>query len=126
MDTVDPGFLRSVSRSGTPVHLAFLALVVLNLVGAFNALGTLLAVGLMMLPAASSRFWSADITVMIGTASLLGILSSLVGLLASYHLNLAAGPTIILVAGALYLFSMAFGRAEGLIWRLFPKRHLAA
>ncbi|MCA3564160.1 MAG: metal ABC transporter permease [Methylocystis sp.] len=126
LDTVDPGFLRSVSGAGTPVHLVFLALVVLNLVGGFNALGTLLAVGLMMLPAASSRFWSADIGAMIGIAVLIGCLSSLIGLLASYHLNLAAGPAIILAAGLLYLLSMMFGRREGLFWKAFPGRHLSA
>jgi zinc/manganese transport system permease protein len=125
LDTVDPGFLRSVSGSGAPVHLIFLALVVLNLVGGFNALGTLLAVGLMMLPAAASRFWSADISVMIGTACLIGMLSCLSGLLISFHAGLAAGPAIVLAAGAIYLLSMAFGAAEGLVWRLFHRRHLA-
>ena len=50
LECVDPGFLRSVSRSGGFVHLTFLALVVLNLVTGFHALGTLLAVGMMMLP----------------------------------------------------------------------------
>jgi zinc/manganese transport system permease protein len=126
LDTVDPGFLRSVSGSGTPVHLIFLALVVLNLVGGFNALGTLLAVGLMMLPAAASRFWSADITAMIGISMLIGCISTCAGLLVSYHASLAAGPTIILAAGLLYLLSMAFGRSEGLVWRLLPHRHLSA
>ena len=65
LECVDPVFLRSVSRAGGPTHLVFLGLVVLNLVGGFQALGTLLAVGLMMLPAAASRFWSADVTAMI-------------------------------------------------------------
>jgi zinc/manganese transport system permease protein len=50
LETVDPGFLASVSRAGGPTQLLFLALVVLNLVAAFQALGTLLAVGMMMLP----------------------------------------------------------------------------
>ena len=54
-------FLRSVSRAGGPAHIAFLALVVMNLVGGFQALGTLLAVGLMILPAGIARFWSRDI-----------------------------------------------------------------
>ena len=57
-ECMDPLFLRSVSRLGTPVHFIFLGLVVLNLVGGFQALGTLLSVGLMMLPAAAARFWS--------------------------------------------------------------------
>ncbi len=125
LDTVDPGFLRSVSGSGGPVHLLFLALVVLNLVGGFNALGTLLAVGLMMLPAAASRFWSADISAMLALSALIGCLSTLVGLLASFHLNLAAGPSIVLAAGAVYLVSMLAGRREGLLWRLLPTAHLS-
>jgi len=125
LDTADPAFLRSVSGAGAPVHLIFLGLVVLNLVGGFNALGTLLAVGLMMLPAAASRFWSADITAMIGVSALVGCLSTAAGLLASFHLNLAAGPAVILAAGLLYFASMAFGRRDGLVWRLFPRRHFS-
>src|SRR2546421_4191054 len=65
LECVDPGFLRSVSRAGGPAHIAFLALVVMNLVGGFHALGTLLAVGIMMLPAVIARFWARDITAMI-------------------------------------------------------------
>lgn len=126
LDTVDPGFLRSVSGAGAPTHLAFLGLVVLNLVGGFNALGTLLAVGLMMLPAAASRFWSEDVTAMVGLSALIGCLSTAVGLLGSYHLNLAAGPAIVLAAGAIYGLSMAFGRRAGLLRRLFPAQHLSA
>ena len=126
LECVDPTFLRSVSRSGTPTHLVFLGLVVLNLVGGFQALGTLLAVGMMMLPAASSRFWSSDVTAMIGIATGIGALSGLAGLLVSYHLELPAGPAIILVGGIAYLGSLAFGRESGLLRLAFPGRHLEA
>jgi zinc/manganese transport system permease protein len=126
LDCVDPTFLRSVSRAGTPVHLVFLALVVLNLVGGFQALGTLLAVGLMMLPAAAARFWSADITVMILLSAAIGILSGLAGLLLSFHAELPAGPAVILAAGAAYLASLLFGREGGLVWQALPGRHLEA
>jgi zinc/manganese transport system permease protein len=126
LECVDPGFLRSVSRAGTPTHLVFLGLVVLNLVGGFNALGTLLAVGLMMLPAAASRFWSADITLMIVVATLVGMVSGFVGLVLSYQAELPAGPAIILTAGVAYFVSMAFGPEGGLIWLARPARHLEA
>ena len=62
LETLDPGFLASVSRAGAWTHTAFLGLVALNLVGGFFALGTLLAVGAMMLPAVSARLWTQNIT----------------------------------------------------------------
>ncbi|SEG82998.1 metal ABC transporter permease [Bosea lathyri] len=126
MECVDPGFLRSVSRSGGVVHLTFLALVVLNLVAGFHALGTLLAVGLMMLPAAAARFWTADITRLILLATGFGMLSGYGGLVLSYSAgaNLPAGPAIILAAGALYLGSLLIGSQGGLARRLLPRPHL--
>jgi zinc/manganese transport system permease protein len=60
VECFDPGYLRSVGGWGAAMHFIFLVLVVLNLVAGFRALGTLMAVGLMMLPAASSRFWATE------------------------------------------------------------------
>jgi zinc/manganese transport system permease protein len=126
LECVDPGFLRSVSGAGGVTHLAFLALVVLNLVGGFHALGTLLAVGLMMLPAIAARFWTQDITMLIVLATLIGIGSGIAGLLISFHAGLASGPTMILAAGAAYVVSLAVGSEGGLLLRLLPRRHLQA
>jgi zinc/manganese transport system permease protein len=126
LECVDPTFLRSVSRAGTPTHLIFLGLVVLNLVGGFQALGTLLAVGMMMLPAAASRFWSSDITMMMILSVLIGIVSGIAGLLMSYHAELPAGPAIILAAGVVYAASLLLGREGGLLWLAWPGGHLEA
>jgi zinc/manganese transport system permease protein len=95
-------------------------------VGGFQALGTLLAVGLMMLPAAASRFWSADITVMVLVAVGIGMLSGFAGLLLSFHAELPAGPAIVLTAGAAYLVSLVFGAEGGLLRLAWPGRHLEA
>src|SRR5881227_1156501 len=113
IECVDPAFLRSVSRAGGPAHLAFLALVVINLVSGFHALGTLLAVGIMMLPAATGRFWSRDVTLMIVIATASGVIAGYAGLLLSFHAGVASGPAVILIAGALYLASLLFGRVGG-------------
>ena len=112
LECVDPGFLRSVSRAGGPAHIAFLALVVMNLVGGFHALGTLLAVGIMMLPAVIARFWARDITAMILIAVASGAISGYAGLLLSFHAARRRGPAIILVAGVLYAVSVLFGRGR--------------
>ena len=126
LECVDPGFMRSVSRTGAPAHLAFLALVVVNLVSGFHALGTLLAVGIMMLPAATGRFWARDITLMILIAGASGALSGYAGLLISFHTGVPSGPAIILVAGALYVLSLLFGHVGGLVRQALPRRHLEA
>jgi zinc/manganese transport system permease protein len=124
LETVDSEFLASVSKSGGLVQIAFLALVVLNLVGAFQAIGTLLAVGMMMLPAASARLTTQDMTAMIGIAAAQGMLAGYAGLVISFHAGLPSGPLIILMAGLLYLLAVVFGPAGGLLRRLKPGRHL--
>jgi zinc/manganese transport system permease protein len=126
VECVDPVFLRTVSRAGAPAHLAFLALVVINLVSGFHALGTLLAVGLMILPAGIARFWSRDITGLIGIAVLSAVLSGYAGLLLSFHTKVPSGPAIILVAAVLYIISILFGSVGGLVRQMFPGRHLEA
>jgi zinc/manganese transport system permease protein len=126
LECVDPGFLRSVSRAGGPAHIAFLALVVMNLVGGFQALGTLLAVGVMILPAVIARFWARDISAMIGAAVISAAISGYAGLVISYHANLPSGPTIILAAGVLYGLSVLLGPVGGLLWLAWPQRHLEA
>jgi zinc/manganese transport system permease protein len=124
LECADPNFLRSVSRLSAITHFAFLALVVLNLVAGFQALGTLMSVGLMILPAAAARFWAQGIGAMIGVAVLVAILSSATGLLLSYHFSLPSGPAIILVAGGLYAVSVIFGREGSLMARYLPRPHL--
>jgi zinc/manganese transport system permease protein len=124
MECVDSGFLRSVSKAGAPTHILFLGLVVLNLVAGFHALGTLMAVGMMMLPAITAQFWTRDMTVMICVATGIALLGGAIGLILSYHLGSPSGPSIILTLGILYVISMIFGRSNGYIWRLLPQRHL--
>jgi zinc/manganese transport system permease protein len=126
IECVDPGFLASVSRAGAPAHLAFLGLLVVNLVSGFHALGTLLAVGIMVLPPAIGRFWARDITVMVAIAAGSGVVAGYAGLLLSFHTGVPSGPAIILVAGVLYVVSVLFGQVGGVVRQMLPRRHLEA
>jgi zinc/manganese transport system permease protein len=126
VESVDPLFLRTVSRAGGIAHLTFLALVVVNLVNGFQALGTLLAVGLMILPAGIARFWSRELTGMITIAVASAILSGYAGLVLSFQTRIPSGPAIILVSAMLYVVSVLFGNVRGVIRQLFPAPHLEA
>ena len=117
LECLDPSFLRSVSRTSSPTHYAFLALAVLNLVGGFHALG------IMILPAAAARFWTERVAAMIGVAVLIAVASSTAGLLVSYHWSLPSGPAIILMAGASYVVSFGLGPVGSLAVRYRPRVH---
>lgn len=126
LECFDPQFLRSASALSSPTHLIFLVLVVLNLVAGFQALGTLMAVGIMLLPAIAARFWAEDVSGMIVVAVLIAFGASISGLLLSYHANVPTGPAIILLCGVFYLLSMVLGTRGGLVWGVLPRKHLEA
>ncbi|WP_018634020.1 zinc ABC transporter permease AztB [Neomegalonema perideroedes] len=125
-DSLDPLFLRSVSKIGAPAHFIFLGLAVLNMVGGFQALGTLLSVGLMMLPAAAARFWASRLFPMAALAVGIGMVSSYAGLLLSYHLEWPSGPAIVLSAGAVYLLSLIAGPRGLISTHLRARSHRSA
>ena len=109
LETFDPVFLNASRKTGRGTWLwqqGFLMLVVINLVAGFQTLGTLMAVGLMMLPAVSSRLWHDTLPAQLINASVQAMLAGFAGLLLSYHFDTPSGPTIIGCAGALYLASL--------------------
>src|SRR5262252_5889072 len=117
---IDPGFLRAMGTRA-PYGALFSTLVVLALVASFQAFGTLLAVGPMLLPAAAARCWGLGAALSIALATGFGVASSVVGLLVSYHVNLPSGPAIVLAAGLLFGISLAlangWSRLTPMIWR---------
>lgn len=124
IECFDPSFLRVASGKGAAMHLTFLVLVVLNLVAGFRALGTLMAVGMMMLPAAAARFWARQVWTQMLVAVGLALISGYVGLLVSYHQDLPSGPAIVLTAGLLYALSLALGSRGSILSRRKPADHL--
>ena len=123
VECFDPGFLRAVGGRGAWHHQIFLVLVVANLVAGFQALGTLMAVGLLMLPAIAARFWVHDVGRLSALAGALAACSGYVGLLLSYHAALPSGPSIVMVAGLLYLFSLCVGTRDSLRSRFAQRLH---
>ncbi|MDP2124458.1 MAG: metal ABC transporter permease [Parvibaculum sp.] len=123
IECFDPAFLRATTGGGTLWHFIFLTLVVLNLVAGFQALGTLMALGLMMLPAAAARFWAGAVWSLAALSIAMAFASGLIGLLISYNFSLPSGPSIILTAGGFYLGSILLGTRDSLRTRYFPRAH---
>ncbi len=119
LESVDPLFFKSLSPLSKYIHISLLGLVVLNLVGGFQSLGTLLSVGIMMIPAITARFWFSRLVPICVLSTLFGIISSVCGLLLSFHLSLPSGPAIIIAAGFIYLISCLIS-PRGFIVAWFP------
>lgn len=124
MECVDPEFFRSVSGLSALAHFSFLGLVVLNLVAGFHALGTMMAVGLMILPGATARYWVKRLESLLLLAMALSAAASVVGLLGSYYVNWPTSPLIILSLGVFYLVSLLFGKEGGVVTRFISFKHL--
>ena len=110
VSTCDPVFFEARTRRPWLVEQAFMLLLVLNLLAAFKTLGTLMAVGLMILPATSARYWSSTITGQLTLTFAFALASCWVGLTLSYLLpETPSGPAIVLTAGGFFMVSDLLG-----------------
>ena len=116
------------SAGGWPVMLLdviMMALVVFVTVIGLQAVGLILMIALLIIPPAAARFWTHRFSRMVWLSALIGATSGLVGAGISALLpRLPAGAIIVVVAGSLFLVSMIFGTARGVLrralahWRL--------
>jgi zinc/manganese transport system permease protein len=124
LEAVDSHFLSVIGAKAGFYHMLFIMLAVLNLVAGFQAMGALMALGLMIIPAAAAGFWSRIIDHVIFIAVGTGLGAVFIGLLFSYYLDWPSGPSIILAAGVFYFVSLCMGRFNSLRARYFPSPHL--
>jgi zinc/manganese transport system permease protein len=125
LESFDPVFLSAAGRRSWLWQEGFLMLVVINLVAGFQTMGTMMAVGLMMLPAISSRLWHDTLPAQLVNASVQAMLAGYIGLLLSYQLDTPSGPTIIGCAGALYFASLLVAPI-GWLPRVWARAHRTA
>ncbi|MGR4050969.1 metal ABC transporter permease [Kosakonia cowanii] len=114
-EAFDSAFLQvNAPRLPGVLHGLFLALLVLNLVAGFQVLGTLMAVGVMMLPAVAARCWARTLPRLLLLAAAIGALCAWLGLSLSWLAGLPAGPAIVLTASLIFFLSILFGTRSGL------------
>ena len=110
VSTCDPVFFESQTRRPWIVEQGFMLLLVLNLLAAFKTFGTLMAVGLMILPAAAARYWVSTITGQIGLGFTFALSSCWLGLTVSFLLpETPSGPAMVIMAGGFFAISAIVG-----------------
>src|SRR5215216_4838301 len=124
VECFNPGFLAAMGIRGSVYHYLFLSLAVLNMVAGFQALGTLMALGLILLPAVAASFWAREVWSMTLVAAPMAFASALIGLLVSFHVGLPSGPVIVLFASAFFVGSLLLGSRASVRARLSHPVHL--
>jgi zinc/manganese transport system permease protein len=120
LECFDPGYHRASGGWSAATHLGLLALTVLNLVAALHALGSVLALGLFMLPAVTANLWCDRWGRMLSFAALYAVGGALIGLYISYQAHLASGPCMVATLGLGFLVSSVVSPRHGLLRRLRP------
>ncbi len=122
----DAAYAHSLGRRVRLLDLLMMALVVITTVVGLQAVGLILVIALLIIPAAAARFWTDDLATMTWLSVEFGAASGFVGaLISGSYANLPAGAVIVICAGVLFFFSMAFAPARGIVfawWRRFALR----
>jgi zinc/manganese transport system permease protein len=105
----DPAFALAVRHGYDWATPLFYILIVINLIAAFQALGTLMALGIIILPALAARFWGRTLDVVVLLSVLIGIFISPIGLLLSYYTRIPSGPAVVLSLGVACILSAIVG-----------------
>ena len=124
VESFDPHFMKAVRGKGGFYHVLFMLMIVLNMVEGYRTLGTLMASGLLLIPAVAAQFWTRRLSLLMGFAVLIAALSSLFGIILASVMKIPSGPSIVLIIGVFYILSVFFGRHGSVRARYFPFRHL--
>lgn len=121
----DASFARTQGWPTVALDLALMGLVVAVTVIGLQAVGLLLVVAMLIIPAAAARFWSHRLDVTMLLATLIGAASGLVGVAASALFpKLPAGAVIVLAAVFCFAVSLVFGAERGLFKRWLEQRRV--
>jgi manganese/zinc/iron transport system permease protein len=119
----DPDYAASVGLPVRRLDLLLTTLTVTAVVIGLKAVGVVLMTALLIAPAVAARQWSNRLGRVVLLAGLFGALAGAGGTAASFlpgsKVSLPTGPTIVLAATSLVVFSLFFGTARGLVWKWF-------
>ena len=106
----DPQFVKVVKLPGEMLRQLLLVLIAITIVASLQTVGVALMVAMLVTPAAAARLLTRRLHHMIGVATIIGMLSGVIGLYISYHRNVASGAAIVLTATAIFAITFAYQR----------------
>ncbi len=120
----EPSVAASQGVLVRPLNYLLMGLLVLSMISSLQAVGVILALGMLIAPAATIYLCSDSFAAMFWGGGILGMLGSCAGLFVSYWLNLPSGACIVLVLGAIFFAAYLFSPKYGMLSKFLRGRHL--
>ncbi len=118
--TFDPAFAASEGYPVLFLDLVIVGLAVLLTVIGLQAVGLILIIALLIIPASAARFWTERLSVMLTLSCIFGAASGYLGASLSASIpNLPAGAIIVITSGVFFVISMLFGKEKGLVSHVY-------
>lgn len=120
--TFDPVLALVLRLPATALRYLLLGVIALTVVTSLQTVGIALVLAMLVTPAATAQMLTRRLPPMMIVAALLGVFSNVSGLYISYYLNIASGPTMVLVATLIFGLVFLFAPGRGMIWRMTSNR----
>lgn len=101
----------------TFLRYLLLILIAVTIVVSLQVVGIALMLAMFVTPAAAASLLTRRLPAMMGVAAFIGAFSGVAGLYASYYLNIASGPAVVLVATLIFFVIFLFAPGRGVLWR---------
>ena len=116
--TFDPVLALVLRLPATALRYLLLGVIALTVVTSLQTVGIALVLAMLVTPAATAQMLTRRLPSMMMVAAALGVFSNVTGLYVSYYLNIASGPTMVLVATLIFGLVFLFAPGRGMIWRV--------
>lgn len=112
----DPILATTLRLPGTFLRYLLLVLIAVTIVVSLQVVGIALMLAMLVTPAATASLLTRRLWSMMLVAAFIGAFSGVVGVYASYYLNIASGPAVVLVATIFFVLVFLFAPGRGLLW----------
>ena len=113
----DPVLATTLRLPATFLRYLLLILIAITIVVALQVVGIALMLAMFVTPAATASILTRRLPTLMGIAAVIGAFSGVAGLYASYYLNIASGPAVVLVASLIFVLVFLFAPERGYIWQ---------
>jgi len=115
VSTFDAGLSSAMGISPIVMHYGLMSVSSITVVGAFDAVGAILVVALMIAPAATAYLLTSDLKKMMGLSIFFGVFSAICGYWLAHSLDASISGSMTTVLGVIFLLVYLFAPRKGLL-----------